>query len=225
MDKVMQNQNFTNYSYILDLIKGSEKLFQDIQMMESAMPLQDEERLFIDAIRDLNLQASRMQAEERQADDQQHDSLSSSAAQRIVDGNGPPTLPSNLYDDHPRSDGGSVAGEKEEKDAQEEEISEKLDAATSLLVDAAMKLNHSTTPSTSPDLHLALSWMHKTVKPTENDPITLEQSNLSTIAGDKRAKGEDGGGSVTDEEVKEEEEEHVSILGFHPPLPKKARVV
>ncbi|RYG95014.1 hypothetical protein EON65_56610, partial [archaeon] len=63
MDKIMPTQNFATYPYLLDLIKRSEKLFQDIQQLESAMPLQDEERLFIDAIRGLNYQASRMQAE------------------------------------------------------------------------------------------------------------------------------------------------------------------
>ncbi|KAJ1390477.1 hypothetical protein B484DRAFT_425646, partial [Ochromonadaceae sp. CCMP2298] len=41
---------------VMRLIKEAEKLFADLQKMESVMPLQDEERLFIEAIRDMNHQ-------------------------------------------------------------------------------------------------------------------------------------------------------------------------
>jgi len=66
MRNVMNKQNFTHFPTVLQMIVESEKLFSDIQRMESVMPLLDEERIFIDAIRDLNHQASRMQAEERE---------------------------------------------------------------------------------------------------------------------------------------------------------------
>ena len=67
MRNVMNHQNLTHYPKVLELIRKSEQLFRDIQQMESVMPLQAEERLFIEAIRDLNYQASRMQqAEQRE---------------------------------------------------------------------------------------------------------------------------------------------------------------
>lgn len=64
MRNVMNSQNITHYPMVLELIRKSEQLFHNIQTMDSVMPLQDDERLFIDAIRDMNYQASRMQAEE-----------------------------------------------------------------------------------------------------------------------------------------------------------------
>lgn len=66
MRNVMNHQNITHYPIVLELIRKSEQLFHSIQTMDSVMPLQDDERLFIDAIRDMNYQASRMQAEESQ---------------------------------------------------------------------------------------------------------------------------------------------------------------
>lgn len=80
MRNVMNHQNFTHYPYIMELIKEAEALFDNIQKMENVMPLQDEERLFIAAMRDLNHQASRMQAEERTP---------------LSDGDTPDTIPSN----------------------------------------------------------------------------------------------------------------------------------
>ena len=64
MRNVMSKQNFTHYPYVLELLRESEKLFGDIQCMQNAIPIHAEERLFIEAIRDLNYQASRLQAEE-----------------------------------------------------------------------------------------------------------------------------------------------------------------
>jgi len=71
MRNVMPQQNVTNYSFVMDLLRQAEKLFSDIQSMQQSMPLSEHERLFIDAMRGLNYQASRMQAEEKQtfADD------------------------------------------------------------------------------------------------------------------------------------------------------------
>eukprot|EP00596_Hydrurales_sp_CCMP1899_P009154 CAMPEP_0119036388 /NCGR_PEP_ID=MMETSP1177-20130426/4090_1 /TAXON_ID=2985 /ORGANISM="Ochromonas sp, Strain CCMP1899" /LENGTH=169 /DNA_ID=CAMNT_0006996215 /DNA_START=601 /DNA_END=1107 /DNA_ORIENTATION=+ len=72
MRNVMSQQNITNYPYVLELLRESEKLYKDIQNMESCRPLQDEEQLFIEAIRDLNRQASKLQAEENQEVDSNH---------------------------------------------------------------------------------------------------------------------------------------------------------
>lgn len=88
MFNVMSHENFTNHPNVISLLVKSEKLFTDIQGMERyfvmlfvalivplygllnlplncrCSPLQADERLFIEAIRDLNRQASRLQAEE-----------------------------------------------------------------------------------------------------------------------------------------------------------------
>mmetsp|Transcript_28378 Transcript_28378/g.28676 ORF Transcript_28378/g.28676 Transcript_28378/m.28676 type:complete len:413 (-) Transcript_28378:230-1468(-) len=65
MRNTMENQSFTHHYSVIQMLKESEKLFLNIQNMKSAIPLKDEERLFIEAIRDLNYQASRVQAEEK----------------------------------------------------------------------------------------------------------------------------------------------------------------
>lgn len=67
MRNVMSKQNFTHYPYVLNVLREMEKLFEDIQSMQNSLPMQAEEKLFIDAIRDLNYQASRLQAEEIQS--------------------------------------------------------------------------------------------------------------------------------------------------------------
>lgn len=64
MRKVMDNQCFTHHENLLQMLQELEILFKDIQNMKNCFPLQDEERLFIEAIRDLNYQASRLRAEE-----------------------------------------------------------------------------------------------------------------------------------------------------------------
>lgn len=58
MRNVMNQQNFTHHPHVIELLKQSEILFADIQRMESFMPLGEEEQVFIDAIRDMNRQAS-----------------------------------------------------------------------------------------------------------------------------------------------------------------------
>lgn len=64
MRNIMSQQNFTHYTKIAELLRESERLFTEIQQMDNCMPLQDEERLFIEAIRELNRQASKVQANE-----------------------------------------------------------------------------------------------------------------------------------------------------------------
>ena len=67
MRNVMTNQNITRYPFILELLKECEKLYSDIQNMQNVVPLKSEERLFLDAIRHLNYQASRIQDEENKS--------------------------------------------------------------------------------------------------------------------------------------------------------------
>ena len=69
MYNVMGSQSFTEYHSIQELLLVSEKLFTEIQQMEHCMPLQEEERLFIEAIRELNRQASKVQRNEDSGND------------------------------------------------------------------------------------------------------------------------------------------------------------
>ena len=64
MRNVMSQQNFTNYTYIMELVKRSEKLFEEVNLENLKIP-NDEEKLFIDAIRDLNQHAQEMLTEEK----------------------------------------------------------------------------------------------------------------------------------------------------------------
>ena len=61
----MSQQNFTNYTYIMELVKRSEKLFEEVQNLDNLKMPNDEEKLFIDAIRDLNQHAQEMLTEEK----------------------------------------------------------------------------------------------------------------------------------------------------------------
>ena len=65
MRNVMSQQNFTNYTYIMELVKRSEKLFEEVQNLDNLKMPNDEEKLFIDAIRDLNQHAQEMLTEEK----------------------------------------------------------------------------------------------------------------------------------------------------------------
>jgi len=65
MRNVMSQQNFTNYTYIMELVKRSEKLFEEVQNLDNLKIPNDEEKLFIDAIRDLNQHAQEMLTEEK----------------------------------------------------------------------------------------------------------------------------------------------------------------
>ena len=67
MRNVMPNENITRYPFVLELLKECEKLYSNIQNMQNIVPLKSEERLFLDAIRHLNYQASRIQDEENKS--------------------------------------------------------------------------------------------------------------------------------------------------------------
>ncbi|CAK9251172.1 unnamed protein product [Sphagnum jensenii] len=93
MRNVMSVQNFTRYPYLLELLKQSEQLFAEIQGMDSVMPLQEEERLFLDAIRDLNYQASQLQAEENDVLNSNTNSENSNRSNASVDAISPQPVP------------------------------------------------------------------------------------------------------------------------------------
>ena len=61
LKNVVNQQKFTHFPFVLELLKSMEKLFE---AMHSAVPIEAEEKLFIDAIRGLNYQAERLQAQE-----------------------------------------------------------------------------------------------------------------------------------------------------------------
>lgn len=148
MRKVMSQQNFTRYPKVLELIRKSEQLFRNIQAMESVMPLQAEERLFIDAIRDMNYQASRMQAEEK-SDDAENEELES--RQVVVNAAVKPlALRINSSD-----------------------VGDRLDEATMLAVDAAKRLNQN---NASPNITGALGWIQATKSTKPLVAAVIEQN-------------------------------------------------
>lgn len=61
MKKILDQQCFSHHEILLHMLQESEQLFDNIQRLRCTLPLKEEEQLFIDAIRDLNSQASRMQ--------------------------------------------------------------------------------------------------------------------------------------------------------------------
>ena len=64
LKNVVSTQNFTHFPFVMELLRMVEKLFEDIQSMQIAMPIHAEEKLFIDAIRGLNHEAQKLQAQE-----------------------------------------------------------------------------------------------------------------------------------------------------------------
>lgn len=155
----------------------------------SVMPLQDEERLFIEAIRDLNYQASQLQSQERNA---------ALVSLENVEKNG--NIP-DVNNTSPSASGLGATAKTELCDAAEESVedaqqakkrktsfnpyhgpsfitsipdsntpyissmciidpSDRLDSATSLVIDAAMRLNH----SNSAPLHSIVSWVNSPSK-------------------------------------------------------------
>lgn len=64
LKNVLNAQNFTHFPFVMELLRQVEKLFDDIQSMQNAIPIHREEKLFIEAIRGLNHEAQKLQAEE-----------------------------------------------------------------------------------------------------------------------------------------------------------------
>jgi SPX domain protein involved in polyphosphate accumulation len=145
---VMPLQNFTTYPFVLNLIKEAEKLFSDIQSLESVMPLKDEEKLFIEAIRDLNYRASLLQAEE-------NDSLSSPTASVIYSGSEDSDCGDN-----------AINSINNKKVIISSSCLPALDAAAEAAVLAAINANHN---STSPSIQNAILWMQDTKNTNNTD--------------------------------------------------------
>lgn len=233
MRNVVNQQNFTHYPNVMRLINQSEKLFRDIQSMErfvnalfqavlnlvpSVMPLQDEERLFIEAIRDLNYQASQLQSQERNGPD-----VAPSAALASLE-NSQTAITNSTISNSPSGGGvisngaggvgGTVGGttvsggqsgyesetvEDSHQDKKRKtsfnpyhgpsfitsipdrdtpyissmciiDPSDRLDSATSLVIDAAMRLNH----THSAPLHSIVSWVNS---PSKSKPPSRSTNN------------------------------------------------
>lgn len=126
------------------------------------MPLQDEERLFIDAIRDMNHQASRMQAEEKQGSTSEVGSKIQKEADPLESSvpRGGQILPPSLQPFH------SIVPLQTTADSvrmvptlsNTMETSDRLNAATISAVEAAKRLNDN---NASPNLGNVLNWMQK----------------------------------------------------------------
>ncbi len=170
----MNQQNFTHYPHVLELIRASEQLFRNIQAMETVVPLQAEERLFIDAIRGLNYQASKLQAEEQQMNHE---------------GKG----------DNKPDDKGEISSTNSGNNTS---VLESLDEATTIVVDAAGRLNNTNAP---PNLDAVLGWMKS---PTgENIPKEMIHDK-------------DNGG-MTDGEVPEDAEQNTGVAGENSPQKRR----
>ena len=104
------------------------------------MPLQDEERLFIEAIRDLNYQASKLQAEENQVMEHHDQAGLLGYDTKDAQGNGCPLA---------RLAALAAASEVDEC------ASKTLDLAATAVMHAAQKANHNTTYN----LDGAISWI------------------------------------------------------------------
>ncbi len=64
LKNVLSKKNFTHFPFVQKLLESVEQLFNDIQGIQNFALIQEEERLFIDAVRGLNYQAQKLQAEE-----------------------------------------------------------------------------------------------------------------------------------------------------------------
>jgi hypothetical protein len=217
MRNVMNHQNITHYPILLDLIEKSEQLFQDIQNLDNVVPLQDDERLFIDAIRDMNYQASRMQAEESQETnpvDSSESVIQNSKEPALISQPQVPdtslktelhtysvpqstsissnsdvvTFPPSLAENESssvvslaNSSFGSRLEPKREdlhiNIASNMPLSDRLDQATMLAVEAAKRLNCHNAP---PDVPLALSWIHRVAAHKEQNGLTVHRSDQSS---------------------------------------------
>lgn len=67
MRNVVNQQPFTHYPRLLEMLQEMEETFKEIDALQgdTARPLEEEERLFLEAIRGLNQEASSMQREEK----------------------------------------------------------------------------------------------------------------------------------------------------------------
>jgi len=173
MRNIMAQQNIAQYPNTRELLFKSEKLFDAIQGMESVMPLKEEERLFIEAMLDLNQQASHMQREES-------DPQPAAASHR----------------DSVLASGGGIGGEKSGRS--EPSTAEKVDLATSAVVLAAHLLETNVT-STIANPESNLSWMKAIVAQSSTDGSMKKRSRGDdSDDSDDRSSNNTTEGSVAD---------------------------
>lgn len=97
MRNIMSHQNFTKATRVGELLKSTENLFSELQKMENVVPLQDEERLFIDAIHELNFRASLLRKSESNLADEQMSEGSDTEDGSNTGGDSDLTLDSAIY--------------------------------------------------------------------------------------------------------------------------------
>lgn len=188
MKNVVNQQNITNYPDVLELIKKSEQLFRSIQVMETVVPLQAEEKLFIEAIIGLNYQASRMQAEEQQDTiNLPADSTNTVVATSATTTTSPTSKNHNTNPNETKETKAftkkpnnlSIKTEAAELERRSIEIGEKLDDATNVLVSAAAKLQHDS--DMSPNLNKILTWMDLVkANNNNNQPQPNQEKDVDT---------------------------------------------
>lgn len=160
----MEQQSFTHHRNVIQMLKEAEDLFLKIQSMKSALPLKEEEKLFIEAIRDLNYQASRVRAAETESVESSSEAeapqaavltiastLFPHAASKVPDENGEirESIPASAADYHP-----SVPTSNRGSELQSAE--EGLQAATNALTAVAKRAYFN---QTLPNLSSAISWI------------------------------------------------------------------
>jgi len=192
----------------------------------SVMPLQDEERLFIEAIRDLNYQASRLQSEERIDTSGDGSGVAAGGAGIRIKKPALPRAPLSaaqtdvlqtpLISQLSAEKGGSAEEEVARKSTSFNpyhgpsfitaipdsntpyissmciiDASDRLDSATSLVIDAAMRLNHSSAAH-APNLHSIVSWVnHPVAVPSAKKRATGSSDSAppSSCSGDAHVPG------------------------------------
>ena len=163
------------------------------------MPLQDEERLFIEAIRDLNYQASKLQAEENQVMrgefTEEIDQMPRGRSMSNLD----PKEFSNGSRSRPISPLSRLAALAAVSEA-DECASKTLDLAATAVMHAAQKANHNTA---SYNLEGAMSWIqaHRVDLPPTSSASPSTNSTTDGAQESRDRVGDTSGGSnTTDEE-------------------------
>lgn len=158
------------------------------------MPLQDEERLFIEAIRDLNYQASKLQAEENEVmceENIEHNSgvdelLGNSSIEDTVTNSRPVTPLSRLA---------ALATAS----IIDECASKTLDLAATAVMQAAQKANHNTATY---NLEGAMSWIqaHREEMPPAYTTPNIIMISANALHDSNDRVDHSGGSNTTDEE-------------------------
>ena len=142
------------------------------------MPLQEEERLFIDAIRDLNYQASQLQEEENDtisnSDASEAGVEEAAATTAAVNGSSGPALTRSQRQKAQRG-----RADSKSSTAEGNLIYQRLDNAADALVAAASRTKHE--DCASPNLQSALAWMSAiSQKPDPANKATSSPDSVRT---------------------------------------------